>query len=107
MLVMVRTLEQGYELRHAGCVGEGEHIEGVASPMQPNRYDFEDADEYERAVTAAFACARCGEDETGGGDGSGTASGAGDADGSGEGRGSAPGGGDGLAGASAERSHDA
>ena len=60
-MLMVRTLERGYELRHAGCVGEGEHVEGVASPMQPNRYDYADADEYERAVTAAFACARCGE----------------------------------------------
>ena len=91
-MLMVRV-EHGdrprYELRHAGCVGEGELIEGVASPMQPNRYDYEDADEYERAVTAAFACARCGDAEVdglgGGGDGSGTAPGAGNADGSGDG----------------------
>lgn len=94
-MLMVRTLEHGYELRHAGCVAEGELIEGVAWPMQPNRYDYADADEYERAVTAAYTCTRCGEGETGGdagsGDGSGTASGCGSADGSGEGRGSADG----------------
>jgi len=60
-MLMVRTLERGYELRHPGCVGEGELIEGVAWPMQPNRYDYADADEYERAVTAAFSCTRCGE----------------------------------------------
>ena len=98
MLVMVRVMEHDgqygrprYELRHAGCVSEGEHVEGVASPMQPNRYDFADADEYGRAVTAAFECARCGEAGTdayaGNEDGSGTASGAGSLDGSGEGKG--------------------
>ncbi len=88
-MLMVRV-EHGdrprYELRHFGCVGEGEHIEGVASPMQPNRYDYGDADEYERAVTAAFTCTRCG-DAAGGldgsGDGRGSAPGAGELDGSG------------------------
>ena len=81
-MLMVRTLEHGYELRHAGCVGDGELIEGVAWPMQPNRYDYADADEYERAVTAAFSCTRCGGDgpgrNAGSGDGSGVAPGAGD-----------------------------
>ena len=92
---MVRALEHDgrFELRRAGCVGESELIEGVASPMQPNRYDYATAAEYERAVTAAFSCTRCGEAGTdayaGNEDGSGTASGAGSLDGSGEGRGSA------------------
>ena len=51
LMVTVRTLGHGglprYELRHFDCVDEGDCIEGVASPMPPNRYDYASADEYD------------------------------------------------------------
>ena len=88
-------------------VDEGDCIEGVASPMQPNRYDYASADEYDQAVTAAYTCTRCGQIEErdavddlddsgwgsdsgwmgGGGDSRGSARGAGELNGSGSGEG--------------------
>lgn len=99
LMVMVRTLGHDglprYELRHFDCIDEGDCIEGVASPMQPNRYDYASADEYEQAVTDAYTCGRCGEIEApdavvglaDSGAGRGSAPGAGELDGSGSGEG--------------------
>ena len=102
LMVMVRTLGHDglprYELRHFDCIDERDCIEGIVSPMQPNRYDYASADEYEQAVTDAYTCGRCGEIEApeaaDGLDDSGWRSGSGWMGGSGDGLGSAPGAGE-------------